>query len=299
MVRLRNLASEFNSLGDFTKDSVILHMPYLDDFDAFQKYMDGDLSLLFDRMRGNALVQDVTGAAMYETAGIDNILAYYIMNLFRAGLRYRNSAIWEKNPTALDADEEDVKAWEEISIDLLREARKTTEWEFAKGHGVFHTQKIVGGEILTSAVDPAGYLPIVDLINRDLVLGKALFYRWYSAERVPSLDRPDRLTFNIFIDERGAAMSDGRLEVTNKQIQMIWSGMTGSGVATKSNTNTERNEYKFDSMEDSARTLAIHVFGDGDSIFATMERTVYEAILSLSHSRTALNSRYQKHQGSS
>ena len=293
MVRLRRLGSEFYSPDDIA-ESVQMHMPYLEDFEAFQKYMDGDLSPLIQRMRGPEKIQDLTGAALYDAAGdgsASNVYgAYYIMNLFRAGLRYITSAVFEKNPTALDCDDDgpEMKAWEEIRAMLLKEGRKAVEWYFAKGHGVFHLEKRVGNKMMLAAADPAGYLPIVDLINRDRTLGHILFYRYYTGPRTPQYDVPDRIRFYIYVDECGAEESDGRLRMTNDVVDMAWAGEQGQGFASSQSPVMSGRLGQVSLREESARTVGIWAFGSGDSVFKTMERTVYECILSLSHGRSAL-----------
>ena len=277
MVRLRTLSSEFHHPDDF-KSGAILTMPYLLDFRAFQEYLDGDLGKLYSRNAGNQWAQDVTGARYYEASG--NV-GYSSLNLFRSVTRFYQAALWERNPTMLDDDPTLQALWKEHSPWLIRQARKATEWIPAKGRAVLTIERKYPNNLVVAAVDPVFFVPIVDKINRDLEIGCALIRLWYDGTRLPQHDIPNRITVEIEISEEQAARSDGRVEETHEVRTFSWAGQATGAIGG-------RIGDPIGNSMDNARLMGVWTLGDDDSLFATMERGVYEAVLSLSHARTSL-----------
>ena len=285
MVRLRRLGSEFHGPEDL-ETGAILTMPYLRDFWAFQEYVDGDLSALYARHSGNATQRNITGARYYSDPPRDGVdpagdAAYIDLNLFRSVVRYFQAAVFERSPTVLDDDEAAQKLWEQYAPRLLREARKAVAWQPSKGRGVLVIENRYPGVPVPMAVDPQFYLPIVDRVNRDLTVGHALIRLWYEGRRLPEQRIPNRATVQIWVSAEDADMSDGRLAEMNETRTFIWGGDDATGTLG----GTLESEI---SRADNARLQGLWTFGDDDSLFATMERGVYECILALTHARTAL-----------
>lgn len=284
MVRLRALSSEIYSPADI-KPGLILNMPYLLDFAAYQEYMDGKLDKLYSRMAGNDDQQNVTGARFYKNAGPGS---YWEINLFRSVVRHVVASVFERNPTVLDATPEEQELWEERAGPLIKAARAAVEWRVAKGHGVLTLENRNADNMVLRAVDPRGYIPIVDRVDRDLVIGTFLFRLWYDGPRSGgAVDHPNRITTYVHVSEEQAALQFGMAGQEINEVKTFWyGGSQGSGVASG------LTEGKFGEQEGETRDNAIlnniWVFGDGDSVFGTMERNVYEIILLYTHSRTAM-----------
>ena len=225
----------------------------------------------------------MTGAEIYadEDGKIDD-KAFYQLNLFLSGQRHYVATVWSESPMPIDASEEDFEEWKQGSAGLIREARKATAWKYSKGHGVIQVINRFPNTPVPMAIDPRGYLPIVDRQNRDLPLGHITFLLYTHYPRIEQLDTPFDIAFYIYIDEEGAAMSDGELVPTNEYRKYTYAGSQGAGfIGAELKEELERGE--------SSRILGIYAFGTGDSIFASMEHNAYEIILALTHARTALS----------
>lgn len=281
MVRLRQIGAEFRS-PDEVITGAQMTMQYLKDMQAYQDYLDGDLSKLYDRMLGNDRTQDITGSAYYKDTGN---LGYFPLNYFQSVNRTMLAAVFESNPRVLDGSDEIQKVWLEESQYMLKAARQGVSWRAPKGRSVWVLEKRYGDKLVLIAWDPQYYIPITDYVDRDLVLGHILWRPWWSGPRVLQHDFPDRVTFYIYIDEEGAALSEGRLKPTNEVRNFQWSGTLDAGVVASSNPITLGKEI---SRLDGVRIQKVWTNGDDDSLFKTMERTAYESILALSHARTAL-----------
>ena len=282
MVRLRQLGSEFRHPDEIATGAQMT-MPYIRDMQAYQDYIDGDLSQLYARMAGGERVQDLTGAAYY--AGTDN-KGYFEVNFFLAVNRTVVAAVFESDPKPLLGDDPNVdRAWKEYGPKLIKAARKGVEWRAPKGRSIWVLEKRYPDKLELIAWDPQYYIPFTDYVDRDLTLGHILWRPWWSGPRVLQHDFPDRVTFSIFIDEEGRENSERRLPVMNQVREFGWGGTLDAGVA--SFTNLPRLGDNIRNL-DGVRIQKIWTNGDDDSIFKTMERTVYEAILALSNARTAL-----------
>ena len=281
MVRLRQLAAEVHS-PDELRSGFLLTMPYLQDFDAFQEFQDGKLERLYQRNLGNTAQQNVTGARFYRDAGVG---AYWQINLFRAMTRYFLASVFERNPIALDASPEVQKRWEAQSRPLIREARRAVEWRLSKGHGVLSVEHRVGDLMIPRAIDPRGYLPIVDRVDRDLVIGTILFRLWWEGPRQSHNNHPNRITTDVFVTPEEAALSDGRFGELNERTNWVYAGSQGQGTIASPLAITFGDEQ---SRAQNVRLEKVWVFGDGDSTYASMERDVYEILLNLTHARTAM-----------
>ena len=285
MVRLRQLGSEIRHPEEI-RTGMQLTMPYLKDMQAYQKYMDGDLSLLYDRMLGNKTTQNITGAQFYTETGN---LGYFEVNFFRSLNRSVLAAVFQANPTVLDDDEKARELWEQDAPRWLQQARLGVEWRPGKGTSVWVLEKRYPGIPTLIAWDPEYWIPITDIVNRDLPLGHVLWRPWWSGPRVLQHDFPDSIHFNIYVNEEGADLSDGRFGPINELRKFAWSGTLDAGVVSFNdlpNLNTELKDEQ--SREDSERIMGVWTSGNDDSMYKTMERTVYEAILAISHMRTAL-----------
>ena len=278
MVRLRQLGSEFRH-PDEVKVGAQMAMPYIKDMQAYQEYIDGDLSKLWARMLGNEKTQDITGSAFYTDTGN---LGYFPINFFQSVNRNMIAAVFESNPRVLDSGEETQKLWQAEADKLLKAARAGVAWRAPKGRSVWVLERRYPDTLALVAWDPQYYIPIVDTVDRDLTLGHILWRPWWSGPRVLQHDFPDMVTFYIYVDEEGAAMSEGRLQVINEVRTFQWSGTLDAGVVASAKVEEEIVRA------DGVRVVKIWSNGDDDSIFKTMERTAYEAILAISHSRTSL-----------
>ena len=283
MVRLRKLGSEFHH-PDEIHVGAQMTMPYLQDMQAYQEYMDGDLSKLYDRMRGNVKTQNLTGSRYYTDTGN---LGYLPLNLFQAVNRNLLAAVFESNPKMLDGDDDCQMLWEEEAPSMLREARKGVEWRAPKGNSVWALENRYPGVPTFVAWDPEYWIPLTDLVNRDLPLGDILWRPWWSGPRVLQHDFPDMITFYIAITEAQADLSDGRFGAMNEIRDFLWSGTLDSGVVA--GTATLEEHRRTVPTEENKRILGVWSSGNSDSLFKSMEQIVYECILALSHSRTALS----------
>ena len=279
MVRLRKLGSEFHSPEDFVTGAN-LHMPYLRDMQAYQDYLDGDLSPLFTRMAGNATAQDVTGAIYYKDAGIEG---WWHLNLFQAVTRHLVAAVFERSPIPMDSNEAIDALWQEHGPAMIRQARRAVEWFPGKGRGVLKMENRYPGIPTPIAVDPQFYIPLVDPINRDLTVGDAIVRLWYEGERIVDRAIPNRVTIEICVSQAQADISDGRIpQPVNDVMTFWWAGDEAQGSVGGKLEGLSR------SPRPNARNLGIWTFGVDDSIYKSMERNVYEFLLSMTHSRTTL-----------
>ena len=276
MVRLRKLGAEFHS-PDQMREGTLINMPYLTDMAAYQDYLDGDITPLFARMGGNEFAQNVTGARYYTKTGP---AGYWQLNFFRAYVRYLLAAVFDRSPVAIDASEEVQKQWVEDSPALLRQARTSVEWHAAKGRGVLTAQRRVGDIVIPRAVDPKDYIPLVDPVDRDLEYGHMLLRLWYEGARIES-SLPNRATVQVYIPPELAAISDLRVEEQNTTEDFVWAGNVQGVIGGRLGVSTR-------TRQDSVRMVGIWSFGSDDSVFKTLESNVYELLLQLSHSRTAL-----------
>ena len=278
MVRLRKLGSEFHHPDDF-RSGANLHMPYLRDMQAYQDYLDGDLSPLFARMAGNATAQDVTGAAYYKDTGIEG---WWHLNLFQAVTRHLVAAVFERSPVPMDSNPAIDDLWKEHGPPMIRQTRRAVEWFPGKGRGVLKMENRYPGIPTTVAVDPQYYIPLVDPINRDLTVGDAIVRLWYEGERVVDRAIPNRVTVEVSVTEEQAAISDGRLTPVNEVVTFWWAGDEAQGsIGSGSFGDASGREVN-------SRCLGIWTFGVDDSIYKSMERNVYEFLLAMTHARTAL-----------
>ena len=279
MVRLRSLGGEFHSPDDF-RPGALFTMPYLADMQAYQEYQDGNLDLLFSRMAGNADLGDITGAALYRTAGNG---AYWRINFFRAITRQFVGAVFERTPVLLDDDPAAEALWEQHKNAILRAMRLAAAWRVSKGRGVLAVEHRYPNALVPVAYDPAFYVPLVDYVNRDHVLGHVMALPWYDGPRLPGLEYPNKMRVMIYVPEEGARNSDGRIpgavnEIRNFLYAGNLSGGTIAGRLGEEDTPREAN----------SRLEGMWSFGDDDSWYATAERGVYECILALTNARTAL-----------
>ena len=184
--------------------------------------------------------------------------------------------MWEENPVALEDDEALQTAWEQGGQQLIREARRATEWLASKGDGVLKVEQRLGSRV-PIAVDPEDYVPLVDPIERDLTVGHALIRRWYEGPRILNSDLYNRATVQIYVPPELAVLSDGRVAETHTRMTYNFPG-DNQGVLG----------HVMEEMEQDARLLGVWRVGNSDSVFASMERNVYEVLLCFTHARTAL-----------
>lgn len=279
MVRLRTLASDFHH-PDQVRVGAQMQMRYLADMHAFQQYMDGDLSLLYQRQMGNEITQDITGAIIYKEA--EN-KGFFELNTFLSVNRTVLGTAFEQDPKPLDGDDAINAEWDKLSAKWTKASRQAVEWRAPKGRSVWVLEKQVGGQMELIAWDPQYYIPIVDTVNRDKTLGHILWRPWWSGERVLEHNFPDMVDFSIYIGEEEAAMSDGRFGPMNEMRRFRWAGTLSGGVVAS--TDLEEETMR---VEDNPRIVKIWTSGDDDSVFKSMERTAYELILAMSNARTAL-----------
>ena len=285
MKRLRDVGSEFHYPDDF-KSGTLVNQPYLIDMQAYQKYLDGDLSSLYGRHNSDAVTNDITGMRYYTTDDGDILnRAFYEINLFMAAARYVNAAVFEASPIPLDADDETQARWDEVRIHFMREARKAVAWKVAKGRGVLQLQERVGSKILLVAIDPQFWVPLTDPVNRDIVIGDVILQRYFYREPGDPIQpgrTPNRVRIEVSVTEEQAEISDGRVPVTNTKMDFIWAGDDATGVVSSGTIGDSI------SIVNNTRSRGIWTFGDDDSIFATMERNTFEFILAISNMRTTL-----------
>ena len=276
MVRLRQLGSEFHTPEQLGQGAII-NMPYLTDFAAYQEYLNGDIHALFSRMAGNEFAQNVTGARFYTQAGP---AGYWQLNFFRAYIRYLVAAVFDRSPVVLDANPEVQRRWKMDSTRMLRSGRRAVEWFGAKGRGILMVQRRFPGTNIPLAVDPKDYLPLIDPIDRDLTYGHALLRTWYEGPRILT-DFRNRATIQIYIPQELADISDGRVAPQNTTRDYVWAGHAQGVVGGTFGQSTRASR-------ENPRLQGLWTFGEDDSVFASMERNVYETLLALSNSRTSL-----------
>ena len=276
MVRLRKLGSEFHSASEL-KDGTLIHMPYLTDMERYQSYLDGDITPLFAAMAGNEEAQNVSGARFYAKSGP---AGYWQLNLFRAYIRYLVATVFSRSPVALVDDEATQVRWKRESVMMIRQARKALEWYGAKGRGILMLERRYPGTSVPVAVDSRAYLPLVDPRRRDLTFGHMLLSLWRQGPRLET-NLPNRATIEIYVSKEMAAISDGYAVEQNTTQDFAWSGHA-QGVVGGALAESTRGR------RDNDRILGLWTFGEDDSIFGSMERNVYEALLALSNARTSL-----------
>ena len=276
MVRLRKLGAEFHT-PDQLRSGTLINMPYLTDMNAYQDYLDGDITGLFGRMAGNEEAQNVTGARFYAKAGPSG---YWQLNLFRAYVRYLVAAVFDRSPVVLDDNPAVQAQWEEASPAMLRQARKAVEWFGAKGRGILMVQRRYPATNIPLVVDPKDYLPLVDPVDRDLTYGHMLLRLWFEGQRIQTT-LPNRATVQIYIPQELADISDGRVIVQNTTEDFTWGGDVLGVVGGRLGDSVKASR-------ENPRLQGLWSFGEDDSVFKTMERNVYELLISLSNSRTSL-----------
>jgi len=273
MARLRQLGSEFHVPSDFHEGTQIL-MPYLEQFARFQSYMDNNLAPLFHYQSpsfSNGLqyyiYQDELGRAVDETWAIKRF------NLFQALARYLTGAVFEESPILVEPTPEQETWWQENSARVIRELRRATDWQIAKGRAVLMIEnRLTTGNAMPhiTAVDPASYLPLVDYVDRELVTGHCLLRLWRPGPRQPT-DNPTRATVTIHVSEDDAALSDGRIPgPVDTMTTYTWAGgYTGNLGDVIEPTRP-------------SRVIDIETWGDDDALFADMESAVLAILLSKS-----------------
>lgn len=282
MTRIRRLGAEFLSYDDI-KDGTPLNLSYLSDYKAWQEYLDDNLDILFERHsvapapnESQSVTDDMTGYGLYR----NNHKALWRINYFKSIIRAYLASVFESAPTPIDPSPDIAERWKREGRALIREVEKAVEWRIAKGRGVLLCENQVAGagvEPVFSAVDPAGYLPIRHPRNPDYTIAH-MFATWYRVgERLPYSDLADRVDLAIFCDERGAALSDGRMKPINVVRSYGWNADRG-GLGT----------FGAFLGEIPGRILGAWTFGDDDSLFGATEDNVFEAIIALSNSRTTL-----------
>jgi len=281
MARLRLLGSEFHTPADFHPGTNVL-MPYLEAFDRYQRYLNNDLDPLFHYQPpsfSNGLHYYIyrsrsTGMTVDETWAIKRL------NLFQAVCRYLAGAVFEESPVLVEPTPEQETWWEERRPAILREMRRAVDWQIAKGRGVLQVeQRLTAGGVgpHLSAVDPSVYLPLVDYIDRDMVVGHALLRLWWPGPRQQS-EHPTRATVSVYVDDEGAALSDGRIPApVATQTTYVWSG--GATGVLGDVVEAERP----------SRVLALETWGDDDAIFADMESAVLAIMVAKSMAGAVLH----------
>ena len=284
MTRIRRLGAEFLSYDELGPGTT-LNLSYLADYKAWQEYLDDNLDPLWDRHsvapqpgQSQSRVDDMTGFGRYRNA----TRALWRINYFKSIVRAYLASVFESAPTPIDPSPEIAAQWKKEGRAIVREIEKAVEWRISKGRGVLLLENTVGTdevEPMFSAIDPAGYLPIRHPRNRDYTIGH-MFVQWYRSEkqeRLPYSDLADEMSVAIFVDERGAALSDGRMRPINVVRRYRWNAdQAGLG-----NVGDFIDEVP-------GRILGAWTFGDDDSLFGSTEDNIFEAILALSNSRTAL-----------
>lgn len=273
MVKLRTLGGEFHSPEEI-KEGALLTMDYLDDMRAYQEYQDGDLTRLFERKKGNTNTQRVTGSHIYKNADIE---AYMKLNIFMSVLRYVIATVFEQNPAPIEGDDTIKAKWNLVENSFLVAGIAATGWQVSKGRQVYNLAVRFPNQPILLAVDPQHYLPLVDLIDREIKIGDVIFHLYRTQPRQPHNNIPDHAAFQISVTEEQAALSDGRATVMNQRRVFPWGGDNARGTLGAE-----------ESRETNARSLRIWSFGDDDSIFASVESNVYELILAFTNARTAL-----------
>lgn len=275
MVRIRRLTEEFTS-PDEVVSGAILSMEYLSAYASFQRYLDGDLSPIVARMVGaDATAQNVSGYRFYSKSGMQGLWAN---NYFRSVASSINGAVFEQMPVAIDSSPEVQKRWEAENRPIVRALRMGVEWLAAKGRAVWKVENQVRrGSVLPvfRAVDPAGYLPIIQRTARDQIVGHIILEWWWSQGRLPGGLTPDRVTADIIVTAEDAERSDGLLTPIAEKRTFTWAG-EGQGVLGSLVSTTP------------SRTQGIWTVGDDDSVFADMESDAWEAIMAITNARTAL-----------
>ncbi|MDE0006223.1 MAG: hypothetical protein OXQ29_26340 [Rhodospirillaceae bacterium] len=281
MVRIRRLGSEFHS-PDEIRPGLQLSMQYLADYERWQHYLDDNLAPLYARHSDGANGDKLTGYSYYRNAP----KAIWEMNYFRSVVRAFEAAVWSDMPMPIDASEQITAQWMIQGSDLIRQMRKSIEWRVGFGRGVVWTDEQVGSVPLFQTSSPAGYIPLLHPYNRDLVLGHVFLNFWREGERLQETDLANRVTAQIFVTPEAAAQSDGYMQQTNVIRIFEYAGQ-GSGA--------------FGSLgallgEVPGRLLGVWTYGDDDSIFGSMERNVFEALMHLSNARSALTRDVRPHQ---
>ena len=283
MVRLRRLSSEFNS-PDQIVPGAILTMPYLADMRAYQEYLDGHLEPLWarntneptdaEKMQGRIMSasDDANGFGLYRRTGVNGI---WQLNLFHAVSRYTTAVVFEHTPAPIDADAEIAKQWDDVRRPMMREMRKAVDWFTAKGRGVLVLEEQMGS-LVFRAVDPAGWMPIKHPRHRDQVIGQMMLEWWRAEPRVPDTDIATRVDVTIHVTEDDVAHSDGYIPAPVQEVRTFWwQGYSQGALGTLEEVRP-------------SRVLGMWTFGDDWSVYGSMERLVFEALMAASNARTCM-----------
>lgn len=283
MTYIRPIGDEFTH-PDQVKAGAVLTTRHLEDMAAYQEYINGDLTRLFTRMAGNKDAQKLTGARYYERSGIDGYLS---INIFLSLVRTMVGDVFAEAPVPQGADDDVLELWNQYSREFERAGRRALTWKIADGRGVMQLtdqaarqgdNEPVGTRQHLKAVNSQYFTPIVDAMDREVEIGSIINRLWYQGDRIAGMSIPNRLTSEVYVSDGGAALSSQLVPATSRRIEFNWGGNEVEG--------TIGSEIK---RIDPYRTnLGIWSWGDDDSLFKTMERTVYEIILGFSNARTAM-----------
>ena len=292
MVRIRKIGGNFYTPDDF-REGAIVAQPYLIDMQAYQDYLDGDMTPLYSRMSADAKTNDLTGMRLYKNDNGQILTqAFFHLNVFLAAARYVNASVFEVSPVPVDSSPEVEDAWNELRTEFLKAARQAVEWRISKGRGILQLQTRYPDNKLLVAIDPQYYVPLVDMINRDIVVGDVILQRWYwrsSNQPVLAETQPNRVTVQISVTPEQAALSDGRIDGPVNTVQtFVWAGQEATGVLGSDTGRLQQLQGKEGEIQDNARSEGVWTFGDDDSLFKTMERNVFEFIMAISNMRSTL-----------
>ena len=292
MVRIRKIGGNFYTPADF-HEGTLVNQPYLIDMAAYQDYLDGDMTPLYSRMSADEQTNDLTGLRLYQNDNGQILTqSLFPINIFLAAARYVNASVFEVSPVPVDSSPEVERLWNELRTEFLKAARQSVEWRISKGRGVLQLQNRYPDKKILIPIDPQFYVPLVDMINRDIVVGDVILQRWYwrpeGANVVPQAP-PNRVTIQISVTPEQAALSDGRIPGPVNTVQtFVWAGNEEVGVVGGNSGVLRQLEGEPGQVQDNARSEAVWTFGDDDSLFKTMERNVFELILAMSNMRSTL-----------
>ena len=295
MTRIRRLGAEFHHPDDFVTGARFF-MTYLVDLDAYQQYLDDDISILFTRETQQpsegqtvSLADNATGYSIYRLAGLKSI---WRVNHFKAVSRYTVASVFERNPVPISGSPEVLEAWGKVRRNVIEQCRRAVEWHCAKGRGALVVEDQVGSKGVVPifrAVDPAGYIPILHPRHRDQVIGHALGEWWRSSdggatppeegrtetERIET-DIANRLSFSIIVSQEQADNSDGWItRPVSEDRTFQWAGQNVGVLGSLYDTKK-------------SRIKKLWTFGIDDSVFGSMESNVFEALMHLSNARTSM-----------
>jgi len=255
------------------KPGLLMQMEYLPDLDRYDRYRRGDLSPLWAWLGGTSQARELTGLDRFW--GYTNVLP--AINLFRAFTLAYDASVFDQRPQLMG--ETDSGWWEENAEMVLRQARRALVQQAMTGYGGLAVENRVGqGGVQPVLIAPemAGYIPIVDPVSPDLVLGHVLMTFWWDGPRVAA-DFANRVTAQVWVSEEQAALSDGRIPgPVNRRTTYGWNSSNYNGVLGQV-------------IEDMpGRLTGLEIFGYGDSMYELIESLVALLILKVGTANAAL-----------